>query len=240
MSIPNSIPLPQQLQDTHVKLHIDIFDEKHDVFVRKTLLIARFKEFILQEFKDLDSNRQYELVGENGQSLPEDVDLETVIKFMPTISQQVLKFQYQKAVVAPTPVASSSAMIEAIRPEQLNSRATGSYQAVPSPNPQTHIELMDVNSGVRFELRNFPASIGRKSGSETHLEVDLANLPGGQTVSRHHATIFKEEKGWFIESLAQNNPVKINTRTVQLGERGQLHSGDRVTFGKVIMAFLIK
>ncbi len=80
-------------------------------------------------------------------------------------------------------------------------------------------------TGQIFPLEQELVTIGRKSGNTIVLEDDLQ-------VSRHHATIVKQEDRFFIQDVGSANGTFLNHQ--RLTEPQPLHDGDLIRMGDTI------
>ena len=73
--------------------------------------------------------------------------------------------------------------------------------------------------------------IGR--GPENDLVI-TDDYPGWESVSRHHARIYRQDDRWIIEDLGSTNGVYVNKRRTG---RNVLRDGWRVDVGSVAFVF---
>ena len=64
------------------------------------------------------------------------------------------------------------------------------------------------------------------------LAVNVELLPKGMTISRRHAQITFIDDRYYIEPLAENNPVYVNGKEMPMGSMWEIKTGDKVTFGR--------
>jgi hypothetical protein len=77
--------------------------------------------------------------------------------------------------------------------------------------------------------------LGRKVEGEEPPSIDLTPFHAGlQGVSRHHATIRKEEGGYVIEDMESVNGTWVNDKRLQPRYTYELKSGDLVRLGLLI------
>jgi len=108
---------------------------------------------------------------------------------------------------------------------------------------QQYAVLREESTGKTFDIQWQPAVIGRPTNEADHnimLAVNVQLIPNGMTISRKHAQITVSENRYYLENLAENNPVYINSKEVPLNARREIKSGDKLSFGrnKVTMTFL--
>jgi pSer/pThr/pTyr-binding forkhead associated (FHA) protein len=208
------------LAATHVALSINIFDQTQHALVRKHLTVERLIADILREFaQELDLNRKYILLYDGRQ-----LDNEMVVGEGNFDPDTALTFGYYEPVRA-TPAA------EAPRRTQSLSAVTLSPQA-----GRPAATLREVESGQRFAVRRDQTIIGRGGGGE-RIDVDLAPLRDGRTVSRPHARITAAGEGYTIEPLKEDRPVYVNNEEVPFGRPRRLNTNDVVGVGKVQLVF---
>lgn len=95
--------------------------------------------------------------------------------------------------------------------------------------------------GEIFDITFQPAIIGRPDhtnpASRELLAVNLENYEDAKSVSRYHARVTEHEGQFFIESLAEHNPVYLNGSIVRVGEKRLMQAGDKVRVGKITLTF---
>ena len=80
-----------------------------------------------------------------------------------------------------------------------------------------------------YSMRQRVTSIGRSSQNDVVLE--------DPTVSRHHATVRREDRGYFLYDFASTNGTRVNGRKVY---RKKLADGDIIELGRSILVFISK
>lgn len=209
------------LAATHVSLSINIFDQTQHALVRKHLTVERLIADILREFaQELDLNRKYILLYDGRQ-----LDNELVVGEANFDPDTALTFGYYEPVrAAPAPDAP---------------RRTQSFSAItlsPQAERTSAATLREMETGQRFVLRRDQTIIGRGGGGE-RIDVDLAPLRDGRTVSRPHALITSAVDGYLLEPLKEDRPVYVNDREIPYGQPYRLDSGDVIGVGKVQLVF---
>lgn len=95
-----------------------------------------------------------------------------------------------------------------------------------------------------FELTWWPAIIGRRDRSDPVrnklLAVDLEPLEKTSSVSRHHACVTEDSGSFFIEALADKNPVYLEGKRLQLGSRYALPTGMTIQVGQLKLNFNVR
>jgi pSer/pThr/pTyr-binding forkhead associated (FHA) protein len=109
--------------------------------------------------------------------------------------------------------------------------------------PEEYAFLQEEKSGKTYDIQWQPAIIGRPSTDMDHniiLAVNVQLLPEGKTISRRHAQITTAEGRYYIEALADQNPVFINGKEIAFGKRQEIKNGDKLMFGHHRVAMLFK
>ena len=100
--------------------------------------------------------------------------------------------------------------------------------------------LRDDSTGKEFDIQWQPAVIGRPSTDVDHniiLAVNVQLLPNGKTVSRRHAQITVSQGRYFLEPLADQNPVFVNGKELPLNSRREIRNGDKIALGRQKLTF---
>ncbi|MEM9137440.1 MAG: FHA domain-containing protein [Cyanobacteria bacterium P01_F01_bin.42] len=71
-----------------------------------------------------------------------------------------------------------------------------------------------------------------KATSALKPDVDVSGFVDSDVVSRRHAAIFVDPKGYFIEDLGSSNGTYVNDSTCAQGERVPIKPGDRICLGR--------
>lgn len=190
----------------------DYLDVKMDIFehtgqrarIMRSLTIAGLIEEIFKEFDDIPSD-------------------------IPTKYAIYLKGN-------PKPLRSNATVVELDLQPQDELTFEYRHQNIREPLlPQDYAYLTDDITGRKYEIQWQPALIGRPTAEADHnlmLAVNVELLPKGMTISRKHAQITFTEDKYYIESMAENNPVYVNRNEMPLGAMWEIKSGDRLTFGR--------
>jgi len=106
--------------------------------------------------------------------------------------------------------------------------------------PQAYLEEASTHS--RFEIAWQPAIIGRMSSDPSHsdlLAVDLSFHPAYHQVSRRNAQITYDEKGYYIEPLSPNNPIRMRGEKKLIEQKRLLKPMDQICFGggQIVLTF---
>lgn len=110
-------------------------------------------------------------------------------------------------------------------------------------DPKDYASLQEETTGKEFDIQWQPAVIGRPSNEMDHnitLAVNAQLLPNGGTISRSHAQITFTENRYYIEPLAEYNPVLLNGREIPVNNRRELKNGDKLMLGNHHLAFTFK
>jgi pSer/pThr/pTyr-binding forkhead associated (FHA) protein len=108
--------------------------------------------------------------------------------------------------------------------------------------PNNYAFLREVTTQKVYDIQWQPAVIGRPDSDVGHniiLAVNVQLLPNGRTISRKHAQITFSEGRYFIEPLAEHNPVFLNGKEIPLNNRREIKNSDKISIGrhKVTMVF---
>jgi len=95
-----------------------------------------------------------------------------------------------------------------------------------------------------FILDGGSALIGRFDTETGPVDVDLERFVGEETVSRHHAEIYREGGEWKIKDIGSTNGVFIKrSGQTRFGSRitipESLYPGDEIAIGKIRLLFQI-
>ncbi|GAB4487631.1 MAG: hypothetical protein Fur0016_01430 [Anaerolineales bacterium] len=196
--------------DEYIDVKIDVFENAGQrARVRKTLTVRDLIQEILKEFDDIpaDSPEKY-AVYLKGDDRPLKVDSNLIqLDIQP---QDELVFDYIRHTLR-----------RMFKPEQV-------------------VYLREEATGRVFTLEWQPAVIGRPTNEADHnltLAVNVQSLPEGMTISRRHAQVTLSEGRYFIEALAENNPVLLNGKEVPVNARRELKNGDNLVMGRNHVTF---
>jgi pSer/pThr/pTyr-binding forkhead associated (FHA) protein len=108
--------------------------------------------------------------------------------------------------------------------------------------PDEYAFLKEETTGKVYDIQWQPAVIGRPDSDVGHniiLAVNVQLLPNGMTVSRRHAQITYSDGRYYIEPLAEHNPVFLNGKELPLNTKREIKNNDRLAIGrnKVTMIF---
>src|ERR1035437_9407364 len=87
---------------------------------------------------------------------------------------------------------------------------------------------------TRIVLKSESALVGRRSHDGSFIpDIDLADLEGGQTVSRSHARGFRDNGTWQLQvEWTITNETVVAGRPVAPGEQVALANGDEIRLGR--------
>jgi hypothetical protein len=138
----------------------------------------------------------------------------------------------------------TGAVLELSRERRPAIQESGINRAMPARTPidsANKAYLRDSNSGTTFDLVYQPAIIGRPDSnnpaSAEMLAVNLGPLEGSKSVSRFHARVTEQRGQFFIEPLAEHNPLYLNGALVREGEKLALQPGDKIRVGTFTLLF---
>jgi len=108
--------------------------------------------------------------------------------------------------------------------------------------PTDYAFLREEITGRVFNIQWQPAVIGRPDSDVGHnlvLAVNVQQLPNGMSVSRRHAQITFSKGHYYIEPLAEHNPVFLNNKELLLDSKREIKNNDKLVIGhnKVTMVF---
>ena len=108
--------------------------------------------------------------------------------------------------------------------------------------PKDYAFLREEITRKVYDIQWQPAVIGRPDSDVGHniiLAVNVQLLPNGRTVSRNHAQITFSEGRYYVEPLAEHNPVFLNGKEIPLNSKREIKNNDKLAIGrhKVTMIF---
>lgn len=104
---------------------------------------------------------------------------------------------------------------------------------------QQQAALVSVISGKKYPILAHGSLIGRFDPSTgIHPDVDLTEEDPNLSVSRRHSRILCEHGRYFlVEEQGVTNGTYVKGERLLAGDARELHNGDRVGFGMVVMFF---
>lgn len=90
--------------------------------------------------------------------------------------------------------------------------------------------LIDETTGTEYLITNWETSVGRSNACDIVLNYS--------TVSRFHAVIFKQKKGWFITDTNSSAGTFVGHNKVD--KKALINDGDSVSFGGIVLQFRVK
>ncbi|MGB7417494.1 MAG: FHA domain-containing protein [Thermosynechococcaceae cyanobacterium] len=105
--------------------------------------------------------------------------------------------------------------------------------AQPAPAANRSVRLVHLQTSAFIELpqENGTIHIGKPNGPVLP-DIDVADLPHAEVVSRSHADIRIESGAFFIEDRGSSNGTHINNVPLSPTHPHRLKSGDRISLGK--------
>ncbi len=191
--------------DEYIDVKIDVFEHTGQrARLRKSLTVTQLVEEILREFDDIvaDSPEKYALYLKGFDRPLAHNSTLTQLDIQP---QDELVFEYVRQTFRK--------MLE----------------------PRHYAVLREEVTGKEFDIQWQPAVIGRPSNDVDHnimLAVNVQLLPNGMTVSRRHAQVTFSEGRYYIEPLADQNPVFHNGKEIPANSRREIRTGDKLAFGR--------
>ncbi len=91
--------------------------------------------------------------------------------------------------------------------------------------------LFNKATNESFPLTQSVSKIGRDQTNSISLSTD-------HYISRHHAWVLQMQGGYWVEDLGSTNGTLLNSEV--LNERKQIFPGDRITFGKTELVFVVE
>ncbi len=196
--------------DEYIDVKIDVFENVGQrARVRRTLTARDLIQEILKEFDDIpaDSPEKYAIYLK-GDDRPLKAEANLIqLDIQP---QDELVFDYVRQTLR-----------RMLKPEQV------AY-------------LREETTGKVFSLEWQPAVIGRPTNEADHnltLAVNVQSLPDGITISRKHAQVTFSEGRYFVEALAENNPILLNGKEIPVNARREIKNGDKLVLGRNHLTF---
>ncbi|HEU0291331.1 MAG TPA: FHA domain-containing protein [Anaerolineales bacterium] len=198
--------------DDYIDVKIDVFEHTGQrARLRKSLTVNDLIAEILREFDDIaaDSPEKYAIYLKGFDHPLKQAETLAQLDIQP---QDELVFEYVRQTIR--------RMLEV----------------------QQYAILREDSTGKEFDIQWQPAVIGRPSTDVDHniiLAVNVQLLPDGKTISRRHAQITFSEGRYFIEPLAEQNPVFLNGKELPVQAKREIRNGDKLAFGnnRLMMTF---
>lgn len=191
--------------DEYIDVKIDVFDHLGQrARLRRSLTIRTLIEEILKEFDDIAAE------------IPEKYAI------------------YAKGMDRPL---ASTSMLEQldIQPQDtlIFKYAWQSHNDQQPLEPHQYAAMCD-DTGKIYPITWQPALIGRLNSDGKHdanLAVNLQSHPKKQTVSRRHAQIIFSSGHYYIQPLAENNPIFVEDKKIIFGTLREINDGDKISIG---------
>ncbi len=87
--------------------------------------------------------------------------------------------------------------------------------------------FIDIINGEEYSVTHWETSIGRSNSCDITL--------GFETVSRFHAVLVKQKKGWVLTDTLSRSGTFVNGKKIK--EPSIIQNGDKVTFGRATLVF---
>ena len=117
---------------------------------------------------------------------------------------------------------------------------------MPSPIAQVPAEgperLVHAASGMEFQLSIGPeTTVGRRDPvTGIFPDVDLTPIDNQRSVSRRHAKLYRRGAKFFLsEEIGTMNSTFLNGARLETGVPGEVHAGDELRFGVVVLRFQV-
>ncbi len=106
------------------------------------------------------------------------------------------------------------------------------------------LELFHIQSNTSFEIpHNYPVIRIGKPNEQFPIDIDVADLPSADIVSRVHAEIIVEGNTYYLIDIGSSNGTFVNDNKLEAHTRYPLNLGDRIDLGndnKVTFIFQYK
>ncbi len=191
--------------DEYIDVKIDVFDHLGQrARLRKSLTIRTLIEEILKEFEDIAAE------------IPEKYAI------------------YIEGMDRPLASASMLEQLDIQPHDTLIFKYAWQNQNDQQPLEPHQYAAMRDDSGKIYSIKWQPALIGRPNNDSKHdanLAVNLQSHPKRQTVSRSHAQITFSSGHYYIQPLAENNPIFVEDKKVAFGAHQEINNGDKISIG---------
>lgn len=121
--------------------------------------------------------------------------------------------------------------------------------AAPAPQPEPaapgaklFVKRYGAVSGEGIPLAADRLVIGRFDPSAGPVDLDVTGMPGAEHVSRRHAEVYAQAGLWFVRDLGSTNGLFLRRAgesgfSPRLQEPAELHDGDEVAVGNLVLVF---
>jgi pSer/pThr/pTyr-binding forkhead associated (FHA) protein len=133
----------------------------------------------------------------------------------------------------PTPISTSAQQPTARQP--IKARPT-SQPVTDSNDPWGKLVF---SNGRELELSGERVLVGRVDHDVPGInpDIDLQDLPGGDTTSRIHALIEHIGSAYMLTDLNSTNATRLNNKRLEPDKATAINDGDTLQFGKVTCTF---
>jgi predicted Ser/Thr protein kinase len=164
--------------------------------------------------------------------------------------------QPQPALAAPSPVRAAAPAVVQPRPAPLPEKAcpacrrsnkasarfcVGCGHSFVGLQPAILRVVEPVRAAWEMPVARAPMLLGRASEAEGYRpDFDMTFYDDGDYVSRRHARITNGRSGYFITDLGSSNGTILNGHVLEPNRAYQLHNGDRIKVGLVVIQFWLR
>jgi len=110
----------------------------------------------------------------------------------------------------------------------------GDFQAadnIRGQNAHCPAFLFNKTTKERFQLSQYVSKVGRDRSNNI-------SIPDDHYISRYHAWVLQNKGKFWLEDLGSTNGTLLNGRPITI--RVRLSAGDRLTFGKTELIFVVE
>lgn len=178
-------------------------------------------------------------ISEVGTSNPVDVNSPVDAPVTPGLPDMPLM---DTPVSEAAPVAAPVATPETSSTTE-NSTAMNSAAANNAAEAKLGIKKYGSATGEFIPLKGEKLVVGRFDASTGPVDIDLSGLGGQEHISRRHAELYREGGVWKVRDLGSTNGVYIKRKgeasfSPRLQEPAELHDGDELAFGNLMLDFV--
>ena len=191
-----------------------------------------------------------------GAQVPASQGFQPVLKPAPAQPRIQPQPQPQPAMAAPSPVRAAAPAAVRPRPAPPPEKAcpacrrsnkasarfcVGCGYSFVGLQPAILRVVEPVRAAWEMPVAHNPMLLGRASESEGYRpDFDMTFYDDGDYVSRRHARITNGRAGYFIADLGSSNGTILNGHVLEPNRAYQLHNGDRIKVGLVVIQFWLR